>query len=216
MPPRPRSLATVALVVLLAAAGCVGVLTGEEALAFEAQPATVSAAAQADSGYEEVRRTSQPTTREFTVAGQTREVEVTNRQVEYARSVTVESLGSGDLARFVVVATPAVEVLGRTFNPVGDLSNRQLAEQLQDDYEGLGELRPAGERSVPVLGADATVSTYTADATVGDSGAAVELTVHVTRVRHDADFVVVVAVHPTLLDGEADRVDRLLGGLQHG
>lgn len=215
MVPPSRVAATVAMLLLVVAAGCVGVLTGDEPLAFEADPGTVSTAALNDAGYEEVRREAQPMTREVSAAGQTREVQVTNHVVEYARSVGVEPLGSGEFARFVVVSTPAVEVLGQTFNPVGDMSNRELAEQVQSQYEGLGNLQPAGERSVTVLDTGATVSTFTGDAELGATGQAVELTLHVTRVRDGDDFVVVIAVHPSALDGEPERVDTLLRGLRH-
>lgn len=154
-------------------------------------------------------------TREVSAAGQTREVEVTNHLAEYSRSVSVAPLGEGELARFIVLSTPAVEVLGRTFNPVGDMSNRELAEEVQSQYEGLGNLRPAGERTVSVLGTDATVSTFTGDAELGETGQTVELTLHVTRVRDGGDFIVAIAVHPALLDGEAERVDTMLGGIRH-
>lgn len=202
------------LTCLLVTAGCVGVLTGAEPLTFEAGTASVSPAAQEAAGYEEVRRDVQAMTREVSAAGQTREVEVTNHLVEYSRSASVATVGAGELARLVILTTPAVEVLGRTFNPVGDLSNRELAEEVQSQYDGLGSLEPAGERTVDVLDTRATLSTFTGEATVGPTGEAVELTLHVTRIRAGGDFLVVIAVHPSLLD-ETNRVDTMLAGLSH-
>jgi hypothetical protein len=206
---------SVAVAVVLVTAGCLGVITGDEPLAFEADAATVSAAAQDAAGYEEVRRTDRRMTREVSAAGQTREVEVTNRIVEYSRSVGVPGVGEGELARLVVLSTPAVEVLGQTFNPVGDMSNRELAEEVQSQYDGLGTLEPTGERSVTVLDTPTTVSTFSGDAQLGPTGEVVELTLHVTRVRDGGDFIVIIAVHPAQLDGEADRVDSMLGGIRH-
>lgn len=210
-----RWLATALLAMLVVSSGCVGVLTGNEPLTFEASPVSVSSTALADAGYEEVRSTTQEMNREVSAAGQTRDVVVTNQVTEYARTVDAGPLGSGEFARFVVVSTPAVDVLGQTFNPVGEMSNRELAELAQDQYQGLENLQSAGERRVSVLGTQATVSRFTADATVQGTDQSVELTLHVTRIRDGGDFIVVIAAHPTLLPGEADRVDTMLGGVQH-
>jgi hypothetical protein len=200
---------------LVVSAGCVGVLTGNEPLTVEAGPVSVSSATLDDTGYEEVRSTTQEMTREVSAAGQTREVVVTNQVTEYARTIDIGPLGSGEFARFVVVSTPAVEVLGQTFNPVGEMSNREPAELAQAQYQGLENPETAGERRVSVLGTQATVSRFTADATLQGTGQSVELTLHVTRIRDGGDFIVVIAAHPTLLPGEAERVDTMLGGVQH-
>jgi hypothetical protein len=205
----------VLLVLLVVSAGCVGVLAGNEPLVVEANSVSVSPTAQDDTGYEPVRTTTQELTREVSAAGQTREVVVTNHVAEYARTIDAGPLGSGELARFVVVSTPAVEVLGQTFNPVGEMSNRELAELAQEQYQDLENLEPAGERRVSVLGTQATVSRFTADATLEGTGQSVELTLHVTRIRDGGDFLVIIAAHPTLLPGETERVDSLLGGVQH-
>lgn len=203
------------LAVLVLTAGCVGVLTGSEPLVVEADPVTVSGPAQSAAGYEAVRTTTQELQEEVSAGGQTREVVVTNHVAEYARSVDAGPLGSGEFARFVVVSTPAVDVLGQTFNPVGDLSTRELAELAQDQYEDLRNLQPAGERTRPVLGTDATVSRFTAEASVAETDLTMEVTLHVTRVPDGGDFIVIIAAHPTLLPGEADRVDTMLGGVRH-
>lgn len=210
-----RRIPLVLLGVLVITAGCVGVLTGNEPLVLEAESVAVSSAAQNDAGYAEIRTTTQELRREVSAAGQTREVVVTNHVAEYARSIDAGPIGTGEFARFVVVSTPAVEVFGKTFNPVGDMSNRELAEQVQGQYEGLRNLEPAGERGVTVLGTTSTVSAFTGDAAVKGTDQTVEVTLHVTRLRDGPDFIVVIAAHPTLLDGEADRVDTMLGGVRH-
>lgn len=214
MTSRPRLLASLVLVGLLGTAGCVGVLTGDQPLTFDAASVSVADDARQSAGYEEVRVEPDTLTREFTVAGQTREVEVTNHVAEYSRSVDLGPLGSGEFARFAVLSTPKVEIAGRTFNPVGEMSNRQLVERVQGQYDGLRNVQPAGERTRTVLGASRSVSTFTADAEVA-AGQSVELLFHVSKFEHGEDFVVVIAVHPSALDREADRVDTMLGGVQH-
>lgn len=214
MTTRTRILALLVLVGLLVTAGCVGVLTGDEPLTFDAASVSVAEDARQSAGYEEVRVEPDTVTREFTVAGQNREVEVTNHVAEYSRSVDLGPAGSGEFARFAVFSTPQVELASRTFNPVGEMSNRELVEQVQGQYHGLRNVQPAGERTRSVLGASRTVSTFTADAEVA-GGQSVELLFHVSKFEHGEDFVVVVAVHPSALDGEVDRVDTMLGGVQH-
>jgi SOS-response transcriptional repressor LexA len=204
-----------ALSFLLVTAGCVGVLTGDEPLTFEATPVTVADAALEETGYEQSRTDTNQLNREFSAAGQTREVEVTNHIAEYARTVDAGPLGSEDLARFIVVSTPAVEIFDRTFNPVGEMSNRQLVERVQDRYEGLQNVQSQSERTVPVLGTSATVSVFSAEATVKGTEQTIDLTLHVTRVRHGDDFVIAIGAHPAVLNGEVQNVDRLLKGVRH-
>lgn len=211
-----RTLSSLLVAALLVTSGCLGVLTGAEPLEVEAAPVAVSSAAQADAGYEEVRREAVPLSREFSAGGESREVQVTNYLAEYSRSISIGPIGTGEFGRFVVLSTPAVEVLGRTFNPVGDMSNRDLAEEVQSQYDGLDNLQPAGERQATVLGTGTTVSTFTADGRIEGTGQSVELLIHIAKVRHEDDFVVIVAVHPSLVPGEADRVDAMLTGIRHG
>lgn len=42
------------------------------------------------------------------------------------------------------------------------------------------------------------------------------MTLHVTRIRDGGDFSVVITAHPSHLPSEADRVDTMLNGVQHG
>jgi hypothetical protein len=67
---------------------------------------------------------------------------------------------------------------------------------------------------VTVLGTATNVTTY--EGRAGAAPATVGVHVQVTEVvEHEGDYVVAVAVHPRRLDGESDRVVRLLSGLEH-
>lgn len=215
MSPSSRSTVSLVLAFLLASAGCVGVLAGSEPLTVEASPVSVSGAALSDTGYEEQRTTTQQLEEEVSAAGQTRQVVVTNHVAEYARTIDAGQLGSGEFARFVVVSTPAVEVLGQTFNPVGSMTAEELVAQVQDSYGGLEDVRPAGERTATVLGSSATVDQFEGKAELGGSGQAADVTIDVVRIRNGPDFIVVLAVYPTVLPEESDHGDTLLGGIQH-
>lgn len=207
-----RRLAVLVLCVLLTTTGCLGFLTGDDALYFEASEASVDDAALDETDYQEYRADSENVTREFGVADQTREVTVTNRIRGYNRTLSLGPLGEQDLGRFVVVSSPAVEIAGETFNPIGDWSNRRLVSELADSYEGLDDTEFEGNRTVTALGEPRTVSAFTGTSTV--MGQEVDVRVHVTKFRHGDDFVVALAVHPEEID-EQDRVDALIEGLSH-
>lgn len=205
-----RTLTAAALAVLVALAGC-GMLTGD--LSYAASPATVDDATLEDTGYEEANVAEQEVTREFSAAGQSRNVTVTNHVAMYERSVDVPVVGEQRAAVFGAFTSPEVSVLGQSFNPIEDYDNRKLAGLAQRQYSGLTVGDEVGTRSVTVLGESANVTTFDGEASIG--GTSVDVYVHVTKVKHDGDFVVAVAVYPQALDGEQETVDDLLAGLDH-
>ena len=208
-----RLLASLAVVLLVTTGGCLGVLLGDGALAFDADPVEVADDARSEAGYETVAVESSTVNRSFAVAGETREVSVTNHVASYRRPVDLEPLGSEPFARVSVLATPAVEVGGRTFNPVGELSDRELALRLQSQYDSFENVSFAGNRTVEILGKGRSVSRFEATTTV--AGTSLDVDLHVTKFRHGEDFVVAIGVHPARLDGEAARVGTMFGGIEH-
>ncbi|MEF8840499.1 MAG: DUF6517 family protein [Haloarculaceae archaeon] len=208
-----RVLASLAVAVLVLTGGCVGLLTGEEALAFDADPVEVADDARSEAGYEAIQVESMQANRSFTVAGETRNVSVTNHVAAYQRAVEVGPLKTEPFARFTVLATPRVEIAGRTLNPVGELSDRELVIRLQSQYDSIEDVEFAGNRSVEILGESRTVSRF--DATTTVAGTEVDLELHVTKFQHGEDFVVAIGVYPARLDGEADRVETMLRGIEH-
>ncbi|MDX1744946.1 MAG: DUF6517 family protein, partial [Halobacteriales archaeon] len=192
---------------LTLSAGCLGVLTGTEPLTFEAGRATVSPATLGETGYEEDDVTSETVTRSFSAAGQSREVEVTNRIATYDRSIDFGPLGTQEIAVFAVLSTPQVRVLDRTFNPVGEMSNRELLQELQARYDGLTIGASVGTSSASVLGEAVEIEQFQATATY--QGQEIDLFVHITTVAHEGDYVVPVAVYPRQLPDEEQRVLQL-------
>lgn len=202
-------------VALAGLAGCTAldVATGDTA-EFTAGTATVADATLDESGYELNEVTGNTQTREFDVAGSTREVRVASRIAEYDKAV--ELLGERyQAAVFAALATPRVEVLGRAFNPVGELDDEERARLIVDRYEGVRNLERGSEYSTDVLGIDASVTVYTADGEIEGTGVSVELEFHVAEaVEAGDDYVVPLAAYPTsFADGE--NVRRMLNGIEH-
>ena len=208
-----RIVAGLAVALLVLSGGCVGFLAGEEPLAFDAEPVAVADDARSEAGYETVRVETMETNRSFAVAGETRNVSVTNHVASYQRAVDLGPLGSEPFARVTVLSTPAVEVAGQTFNPVGDLSERELATRLQSQYDSIEDVTFAGNRTVGILGEGRTVSRF--DATTVVAGVEIDLALHVTKFRHGEDFVVAIGVYPERLDGERARVETMFRGIEH-
>lgn len=199
---------------LAATAGCLGVLTGSEPAEFSASTATVPAATLDGTGYEEYSVGPVEVERTFEVAGQSRTVVVTNQLAEYDKGVAVAG-GRYRAATFAVLSTPAVEVLGRTFNPVADLGATDLARRTLGRYEGISDVRRLDSGTATMLGTETTVGVFEADARVAD-GVTLTIRAHVAEaVRAGADFVVALGAFPALLSGEADAVRTMMGAVEH-
>jgi len=207
-----RTAVAVALAALIATSGCLGVLGGD-GLSFSASQATVSEDALQATGYEEVRVNESEISREFSAGSQSRNVTVTNWVAMYERSVSVPVLGERRAAVFGAFASPGVSILGQSFNPIDDYSERDLAQLAQQQYDGLSVGQTASTRNMTVLDESTTVTKFEGSATIG--GQSVDVYVHVTKVKHDGDHVVAVAIYPQALDGEQEHVDELLTGLEH-
>jgi len=208
-----RQLAVALLVVLVVSSGCIGFLTGQSALTFAANDVSVSEQARSDTGYEQAVDDTQVVNRTFSVGGQSRNVSVTNHVAEYQRSVSL--LGNSQpLARMTVVSSPAVAVAGQTFNPLGDRTDRELAQQLQSEYRTVRNVQFEGDRTETVLDEEATVSEFSAEAETR-AGQSVDVYLHIVKTRDGDDFVVGIAVYPQRLDGEQQAVDTLLSGIEH-
>ena len=212
---RRRALAAAGGAALAGLAGCTAfdVATGDTA-EFTAGTATVADATLSESGYElnEVPENTQ--TREFDVAGSTREVRVTSRIAEYDKAV--ELFGERyQAAVFAALATPRVEVLGQAFNPVGELDDQERAQLIVDRYEGVSSLERGSEYTTDVLDTDASVAVYSGDGEIDGTGVSVELEFHVAEaVEAGSDYVVPLAAYPASF-GDGENVRRMLNGIEH-
>lgn len=194
-------------------AGCTSLLTGDEPLEFEASRATVTEATVDSTGYELVSEESPTVDREFSVAGQTREVSVTNRVTAYEKSVDFGALGSYRAAKFAVFTTPQITIAGKSFNPIGEMSNEALLERVSSRYDGLTVDERVGSQDVDALGKTVTIERYEATATMGDQEIPIYLLLG--RFKHGDDYVVPVAGYPRQLDEEETNAYALVENLEH-
>lgn len=198
----------------LVSGGCLDFLGGGPAT-YEASPSRVSQSVLDATGYEFDGLSAPVSEEEFSAAGQSRTVEVTNKVARYSRNVNLGPFGEPVGSVFAAVTTPAVTVLGREFNPVGQMPTRELAAMIQDQFFGIENLTSESERSVPITGESTTATEFSADA--GYDGSPIKLRLHVTEaITVGGDFLVTVGVHPRLLFGESARIRSLMAGVESG
>ena len=208
-----RSVLAASVPTLLAAtAGCSAVFgAGAE---FSSATATVSADARSATGYEEAAIEDVVVERTFSAAGQERTVSVTNRAARYERRVDLPALPAQRAAVFVAFTSPKIELFDRTFNPIGEMSNRELLELIQERYTGVSVGGRVGSHEATMLGQSTTIEKFQGSATL--AGASVDTLIHVTRVEHEGDYVLAMAIYPRLISDEDGTVARLVEGIEHG
>lgn len=213
---RSRLALTVGLALLVVVAGCGGSGGGEDdgPVVAEASAVDVDPAALSATGYERVDRSNRTTNTTLTVSIQgdvtiesTFDVRATTQRVVYERAV------AGGTAAVGVLGVPGVrpaEAIREPRNPFADRGPAALATNATT--YAVRDAREAGSTTVRLLGNETTLRRY--EATGERGGESLPVTVAVATVRHDGDFVSLVAVVPR--DGdERERVARLAEGVRH-
>ncbi|NHN48870.1 hypothetical protein G9464_14875 [Halostella sp. JP-L12] len=199
---------------VVAGSGCLGFITGEEAQEFEASPATVNDAALEETDYQQSgdqESEEMEVTRTVEGGGQERDIKAVNYISQYERKISILGMEKR-AAVFVAFTTPKVEILGKTFNPVGEMSNRELVQQVQGKYEGLSVGEEVDARETEMLGETVEISKFEGQADL--DGTTVDVYVHVGQTDHDGDFVIPIGIYPQRIDDE-EAVFTLLDGVEH-
>lgn len=217
---RRAVLATVGAGAATGLAGCAGQLSADGAV-FEADAAGLPRSVQEDTGYTHHRTDRVTERRTFGRFGLTRTVEVRSVVEEYDLAVDLGFLGVRvQAAVFAVLSTPQVRILGRTFNPVEDMSPVEVAATLQERYDDIDGVEPDGRFTASVASETTPVERFTATARLrgdGDSHPGVEVYLYVSEVVAVGDDLVVgLAAHPRLFGRQQETVERLLASVEHG
>ncbi|WP_227134839.1 DUF6517 family protein [Halorubellus salinus] len=205
-----RSVGVVALVLVVVTSGCIGFVTGEEALVYQANEVSVDADAKTATGYE--RQLREELTVNQTVSD--RRIEVNNWYLRYEKYDDIAEETTGVLA---VVSTHRVDVFGHTTNPYANMSYGGLLANLTADYDtafgNLENARFVENKTATVLGKEARVGVFATTTTFG--GEEVEVKLYVTRVRHGDDIVLAIGGHPTKLPAGEQEILAMIEGIQH-
>jgi hypothetical protein len=215
MTQRRQIAATVVVALLVLSAGCTELVFNERA-EYTASEAGVSDDGLEETGYQHADTQEQTIEESFEVGGVSRTVVATNWVATYEKSMELQGQQQ-EAARFAVVSTPAIEILGKSFNPVESMSHEELLSQFQDqlsgEYEGLDDIEYVESRDEVILGEEAEVSTFKTTAQM--EGEDVELYIHVTTVSHEGDLIVAVGAHPAAFGQERTNTYTLMQAIEH-
>lgn len=197
-------------VTVSALAGCLGITGLDE---HEATPAGVDPAVREETGYEQtdirdlvVRETVGP-------EGASEEIVVTNYLTEHEKSIGLGPLGSVRVAAFVLLTSPQISIAGQAFNPIAEMSTRDLVELLEADFEGIDNVEPVSDGEVTILEQETVESIFEGEAQV--EGTTVDVNIHITEsVQTADDHLITVGVYPTQVRGsEEGNVRSLMGAV---
>ena len=194
--------------------GCLGFVMGDP-LEFDAGAVRPTDAALEDSGYEE-QDADWERIEETVEFGVEREIRASIWTAVYNKEVSIQGVGR-EAAVFAAVSLPAMEVLGRTLNPLDDMDNEEVLEELRGEIEGeYGTLRDISHDEtidVPILGDQRTVEVYTAKTDL--EGQEIEIMLVLTVFDHEDDLLVLLGSHPRLLPDEGVTIEELMESVEH-
>jgi len=206
------AVATVVVAAMLVSTGCLGLITGSGET-FNAKPAIAAEDTASSANYEYRGTQKLEIERTFEAADQQRNVTAINYLSVYEKTLSIPGVGEQKAGVVAVLSTPQVKILGQNFNPVGDWSERKLAKQLQSRYDSISIGDRVGNTTVTSLGKETDVAKF--EGTASLDGNEVDIYVHVTKFKHEGDYVVALAVYPQMLDGEEENVLSLIRNIEH-
>lgn len=196
-------------------AGCLDFVLGDGPLEFHADQVAPTQSALDETGYEE-QSIDEETIEESVEAGVEREVRATIWLSTYTKELEFNG-EQQEASLFAAVSIPAIEVAGRSFNPLDDLSNEELLEEF------LGEV--GGDRgSIEDIDHEETFSLSVLDSTrdvdvfVGETefqGERVDVDIRMTSFDHEDDLIVLLGSHPQLLADEGPAIEELMESVEH-
>jgi hypothetical protein len=203
------------LAVSVATTGCVQAVAGGT-MSYEASPANVDGQTLSETQYKLNERDQVSLSHQASVpvVGQ-REVNLTSHLRSYHRA-EAESGNASETAvgAFFLMSTPKAVVLGKQVNPLGRVSLKQLVGRIASGQGTYGDLERVGGRNLTVLESSTTVAKY--ETAVEAKGQSVGTFVYVTRVLHDGDYVIVVALLPEVFSEEEPDLYAMMGNVSHG
>jgi hypothetical protein len=181
----------------------------DDATGQEADPAAVTADAVGSTEFEHDSLTSQAYEQTVEVGDRSQDLQLTNWTNRYVMSTASVDI---DAIRFSLFTTPTVTVAGESANPFGQFDRERLLRRMVDrvDIVPIENIQMVGERPVTVLGESVTVDEFEAET----EQQGVRIRLHIADRTHEGDLLVLLGLHPDLLD-LTDDIDTLAEGIVH-
>lgn len=214
MTTRRSVLAAGATGTLALSTGCLGFVLGEP-LEFEASKVLPTDAALAETGYEH-HDSGWERIEETVSVGVEREIHASLWNAVYSKEVSIQGQRQ-EAAMFAAVSLPAMEVAGSVQNPLDDMDNREILDevrgQLEGNYGNLRDIRHHERIVVRILDADRSVDVFAATADL--EGEEMEIRLPLTTFSHEDDLLVLVGGYPRLLSDEGVNIEVLMESVEH-
>ncbi len=196
---RRTVLATAGVVGGVGLSGCLGLVDG--LTTFEASVADVDESALSETGYDETGVDEIVNERTFEAAGESETVEVTSYLAEHAKQIDMGPIGEQETATFSVLSSPKVEAVGRSFNPIEEMSTEEIVELIEDNYDDIGELNRESDHEITLVDQTVDESIFSAPASI--DGQPFDLALHVTTAAERGDdFVLAIGAYPQEVESQ--------------
>ncbi|WP_137291713.1 DUF6517 family protein [Natronorubrum halophilum] len=212
---RRTVLAAGATGVLALTAGCLDFALGNGPLELESERVAPTTTALEETGYEE-HEVTQETIEETVDVGVERDVHASVWSSVYSKRV--EQLGrERDGAFFAAVSIPDFSILGRSFNPITEMSNEELldefTDQLDGDQSGIDNITHQETISFEILGDEREVEVFEGESEI--AGEPVDIEIKLASFSHEDDLIVLLGSYPAPLAEESANVEVLMESVEH-
>ncbi|WP_049990831.1 DUF6517 family protein [Natrinema salifodinae] len=198
-------------------AGCLDFVLGNGPLEFDADRVAPSDDALEETGYDETDASEESIERSVELSGGVeREVRASVWTSVYTKEVEYGGQ-KREGAAFAAVSIPGMEVMGRSVNPLDDMSNKDLLEEFLNQAAGEhGEIRRIQHEEsfdLEILDDGREVDTF-----VGESdleGESIEVEIKVASFDHEGDLLVLLGTYPKQLTAESANAEVLMESAEH-
>jgi len=198
-------------------AGCVDVVLGNAPLELDSKRVAPTDDALTQAGYTEREVNSDPIERTVELPGGVeRDVRATVWRSIYTKNVDYAGQ-TREGAAFAAVSIPGMEIAGRSLNPLGELSNKELLErfleQVSTDNGEISNIQQEESFGLDILGGGRSVDLF-----VGQSdleGETIDIEIKLTSFTHEGDLLVLLGTYPRMLTAEAANAEELMESVEH-
>lgn len=195
----------------LSVASLAGCLLLEDEIQRSGSPAELDSETREQTGFEHQGTEELTLTETVEVAGESRDLSLTNYLAAYRRTVPDSEAA---VASFQAFTTPSVTVGDREANPIWDIEPKRLLRRVTTgpQMSGFQEVREVGTQERRSLGATRTFTIL--EGTTERQGQEIVVRLPTGKFKHDGDILVVLGGYPRALGG-GEQVQIAIEGLVH-
>ncbi|WP_436343801.1 DUF6517 family protein [Natronorubrum sp. FCH18a] len=212
---RRAILATGATGTLALTAGCLDFALGNGPLELSAERVAPTDAALEDAGYDEYE-IEERSIEETIEVGVERDVEARVWSSIYSKAVEYQGI-EREGAFFVAVSIPDVSVLGRSLNPIADMTNEELLgefmSEIDSDHADVENISKVDSFTLDSLGDGRTVDVFEGESDF--EGEPIDVEIPVASFDHEDDLIVLLGNYPAPLAEESANAEVLMESVEH-